>query len=171
MGASPASTSSPVAVIGMSGRFPDAPTLDAFWTNLANGAESIRTFSERELIESGEDAAAVRDPWYVPAGVLLEGIDLFDAGFFGMTPREAEITDPQQRLFLECCWEVMEDAGYDASRQPLRVGVFAGASMSNYLESCEVDMPSRVSRSRITAMLSFLGSMAVRIIVAFGAFC
>jgi acyl transferase domain-containing protein/acyl carrier protein len=129
------STSTQVAVIGMSGRFPDAPTLDAFWTNLANGVESIRRFSERELIESGEDAAAVRDPWYVRAGVLLDGIDLFDAGFFGMTPREAEITDPQQRLFLECCWEAMEDAGYDAAREPLRVGVFAGASMSNYLES------------------------------------
>jgi acyl transferase domain-containing protein len=81
---------------------------------------------------SGEEQ--LRDPKYVKARGVLEGIDLFDAAFFGYTPREAEVMDPQQRVFLECAWEALENAGYDPQRYPGPIGVYAGAGMSTYLQ-------------------------------------
>src|SRR5689334_20172790 len=87
-----------VAVVGMSARLPGAEDLAAFWRNLRDGVESIRFFTDRELLEAGVDPAQLRDPSYVKARGALDDIALFDAGFFGFTPREAETMDPQHRL-------------------------------------------------------------------------
>jgi acyl transferase domain-containing protein/thioesterase domain-containing protein len=121
-----------IAIVGMSGRFPGAETVEAFWRNLAAGVESITTFSEAELEAAGVAASLLRDPNYVKAGAVLDDIALFDAGFFGLTPREATITDPQHRLFLECAWEALEHAGYDPQRYAGAIGVYAGAGMNGY---------------------------------------
>ncbi|HEY2738653.1 MAG TPA: beta-ketoacyl synthase N-terminal-like domain-containing protein, partial [Thermoanaerobaculia bacterium] len=90
-----------IAIIAMAGRFPGAPDVEHFWENLRAGVESIRAYSDEELTALGADPALVRDPAYVKVAAWLPDIDLFDAGFFGFSPREAEILDPQQRLFLE----------------------------------------------------------------------
>jgi amino acid adenylation domain-containing protein len=121
-----------VAVIGMAGRFPGAPDLDAFWRNLADGVESIRFFSPEELREAGWSPELTGRPDFVPARGALEGIDRFDAAFFGIPPREAELMDPQQRLFLECAWEALEDAGCDPGGYEGSIGLYAGVSQSAY---------------------------------------
>ncbi|MGH6822903.1 MAG: beta-ketoacyl synthase N-terminal-like domain-containing protein, partial [Methylocella sp.] len=121
-----------VAVVGMAGRFPGAPTLDAFWDNLRRGVESITHFPPDEL----EDAygRSVQDqPGYVRARSILDGVELFDAGFFNFLPREAELTDPQQRVFLEIAWEALESAGYDPAVFPGEIAVYAGSSFNTYL--------------------------------------
>jgi amino acid adenylation domain-containing protein len=125
--------SSDIAVIGMSCRFPGARNLDEFLENLRKGVESLSQFSEEELLASGISPQLLRRPDYVKAGSVLEGIDEFDAGFFGIPPREAEMTDPQQRIFLETAWEALEDAGCDPQRYLGSIGVFAGANLSTYL--------------------------------------
>ena len=122
-----------IAVIGMSCRFPGASNPAEFWENLKNGIESISLFSDEEALAAGTDRATINHPSFVRAGGILDGIDLFDAPFFGFTPREAEILDPQQRLFLECSWEALEDAGHDTEGFDGLVGVFAGSAMSTYL--------------------------------------
>jgi phthiocerol/phenolphthiocerol synthesis type-I polyketide synthase E len=124
-----------IAVIGMAGRFPGAPSVDAFWQNLRDGVESITFFSDHELASAGVGAATLQDTAYVKAGAVLEDIELFDAAFFGYNPREAEILDPQQRLFLECAWESLEHAGYDTESYTGRIGVYASASINTYLLS------------------------------------
>jgi acyl transferase domain-containing protein/acyl carrier protein len=121
-----------IAIIGMAGRFPGAKNLDEFWQNLRDGVESISSFTDEELIAAGIDPAVLSDANYVKAGAVLEDIELFDASFFEINPREAELTDPQHRLFLECAWEALESAGYDSQRCESRIGVYAGASLSNY---------------------------------------
>jgi len=122
-----------IAIIGMSGRFPGADNLDQFWQNLRDGVESIRQFTDEELKRFGVAPEALDDPNFVKAGAILENIDRFDARFFGYSPREAEILDPQQRIFLECAWQAMEDAGYGSKTHRNLVGVFAGTSLSSYL--------------------------------------
>jgi len=119
-----------IAVIGMAGRFPGAPNLEAYWQNLRNGVESITYFSEHEL---EVPASISSNPQYVRARGIIEGVDLFDADFFGINPREAEYTDPQQRLILETAWQAIEDAGYDTERFTGSMGVFAGCSANTYL--------------------------------------
>jgi phthiocerol/phenolphthiocerol synthesis type-I polyketide synthase E len=121
-----------IAVIGMAGRFPGAPNLEQFWKNLCDGMESVTNFSDEQLAAAGVDPEIVRSPHYVKTGILLDGVDMFDPQFFGFTPREAALTDPQHRLFLECAWEALEDAGYDPDRTKLRIGVFAGAGTNLY---------------------------------------
>jgi phthiocerol/phenolphthiocerol synthesis type-I polyketide synthase E len=121
-----------IAVIGLAGRFPGAPTIESFWRNLCEGVESIAFFSEQELKAAGIDASLLRDPNYVKASAVLDSIDLFDAAFFGMSPREADITDPQQRLFLECAWEALESAGYNPYQYQGAIGVYAGVGLSTY---------------------------------------
>jgi non-ribosomal peptide synthase protein (TIGR01720 family) len=122
-----------IAIIGMAGRFPGAENINSFWHNLRNGIESISFFTNAELIASGIDSEVLQDPNYVKARGVLENIELFDASFFGFSPREAEITDPQHRLFLECAWEALENAGYDSEIYPGRIGVYAGLSHNSYL--------------------------------------
>lgn len=122
-----------IAVIGMAGRFPGAPDLDTFWRNLRGGVESIRALTDEELLAAGESPAALRDPAYVRAAAPLEGVDQFDAAFFGMSPRDAAVFDPQHRLFLECAWEAFEHAGYVGERLDAAVGVFASCGASEYM--------------------------------------
>ena len=122
-----------VAVIGMAGRFPGARNIESFWRNLKNGVESIRFFTDEELAAAGVDAELLSNPSYVKARGALEDIDLFDAGFFGLIPREAETMDPQHRLFLETCWEALENAGYDPEKYDGAIGLCAGVNMSTYL--------------------------------------
>jgi acyl transferase domain-containing protein/acyl carrier protein len=122
-----------IAIVGMSGRFPGAASVREFWDNLCGGVEAISFFSHEELIKAGYPEAVVRDPAYVPAKGVLQGIDLFDAAFFGCSPREAELMDPQHRLFLECGWSALEDAGYDPGRYDGAIGVFAGTGGNSYL--------------------------------------
>lgn len=121
-----------IAIIGMAGRFPGAKNIAEFWQNLRDGVESISVFTDEELTAANIDPALISSPNYVKAGAVLEDIDLFDAAFFGFNPKEAEMTDPQHRLFLECAWEALENAGYDSQRCD-RVGVYGGASLNNYL--------------------------------------
>ena len=122
-----------VAIIGLTGRFPGAANVDEFWQNLAAGVESIATFSDEELRASGVDAAALRgNSDYVPARGILQDAEMFDAAFFGMNPKEAEVTDPQQRVFLEAAWQALENAGYDPERAPGPIGVYAGMSNNSY---------------------------------------
>lgn len=132
-GASDDSSSSDIAIIGLAGRFPGAGDVEEFWQNLERGVESVQFFSDEELKASGVPAAQLNDPNYVKARAILEGAEWFDAEFYGFSPRDAEILDPQHRLFLECAWEAIESAGYDSSRYEGRVGVYAGASLSTYL--------------------------------------
>lgn len=128
-------TGQEIAIIGMAGRFPGAGNIDEFWRNLRDGVESISFFSKEELEASGIDGAVIEDPRYVRANGILKDPDCFDAPFFGFSPREAEIMDPQHRVFLECAWECLENAGYDSERHDGRIGMFAGTSISSYLLS------------------------------------
>lgn len=122
-----------IAIIGMSCRFPGAKNVDEFWRNLRDGVESISFFSDQELEAAGIDSAMLHAPNYVKAKPVLEDIESFDAAFFKINPREAELLDPQQRLFLECAWEVLEDAGYDPEIYGGEIGVYAGVDLSSYL--------------------------------------
>lgn len=123
--------SNALAIVGMSGRFPGARTVAEFWRNQLAGVESIAHFQLQDL-EVANAAAVAGDPTYVRARPVLEDVDLFDAAFFGVYPKEAELMDPQQRIFLECCWEAIEDAGYDPLSCPAMTGVYAGCSPSTY---------------------------------------
>ncbi|MCP4660355.1 MAG: amino acid adenylation domain-containing protein [bacterium] len=124
---------SEVAVVGMAGRFPGARNLEQLWCNLRDGVESVRYLSDEELEDLGVDPALRNDPQWVKAVAQLDGYADFDAAFFGITPREAETMDPQHRVFLECAWEALENAGYDPERNSGLIGVFAGATLSTYL--------------------------------------
>ncbi len=121
-----------IAIIGMSGRFPGAKDIPSFWQNLCDGVEAISKFTDEKLIEFGVSRELLSNSNYLKVGAVLEDIDLFDASFFGFNPKEAEITDPQHRLFLECAWEALENAGYDSQNCESRIGVYAGASLNNY---------------------------------------
>ncbi|MEM9218551.1 MAG: beta-ketoacyl synthase N-terminal-like domain-containing protein [Cyanobacteria bacterium P01_F01_bin.150] len=122
-----------IAIVGMSGRFPGAKTPQDFWQNIAGKVESISSFTDEELEESGIDSALFHDPDYVRAAGVLDDVEFFDAAFFDYSPREASLLDPQQRLFLECAWEALEDAGYDPHTYTSSIGIYAGSSMNNYL--------------------------------------
>jgi acyl transferase domain-containing protein/acyl carrier protein len=122
-----------IAIVGMAGRFPGANNIDQFWLNLRDGVESIRLLTEQELRAAGATSDPQRDSQYIRVAGRVEDFDCFDASFFGYTPREAEIMDPQHRLLLECAWEALENAGYDPERYPRPIGVFAGAAINTYL--------------------------------------
>jgi acyl transferase domain-containing protein len=122
---------SAIAIIGMAGRFPGARDVEAFWSNLRHGVHSITFFSDDELREAGVDPRLAADPSFVPAGGRIEDEDRFDAAFFGYTPREADVLDPQHRVFLETAWEALENAGYEPGGGT--VGVYAGSPANDYL--------------------------------------
>jgi phthiocerol/phenolphthiocerol synthesis type-I polyketide synthase E len=121
-----------IAIVGLAGRYPGAPDIDAFWRNIRGGTESVSFFSDEELRERGVPPEALADPDYVKAGVVLEGMDRFDAQFFGYSAREAEYLDPQQRFFLETAVEALEHAGCYGERQPRRTGIYGGVSTNQY---------------------------------------
>ncbi len=122
-----------IAIVGMSARFPGADTIGAFWENLKNGVESLTQFSDEELESAGVSKELINHPNYVKTGGLIEDVELFDASFFRFSPREAEIMDPQQRVFLECAYHALENACCDPSQYKGTIGIFAGASFSTYL--------------------------------------
>jgi amino acid adenylation domain-containing protein len=124
-----------IAVIGMACRFPGAKNTEEFWRNLRAGVESISFFTDHELMSRGVDPEILSKTGYVKAGGVLENIEMFDAELFGFSSKEAEITDPQHRLFLECAWEAIEDAGYDPSNYGGLIGVFAGAGSHTYFHN------------------------------------
>jgi len=124
-----------IAIVGMAGRFPGAESIEEFWANLLEGRESISFFTDAELIESGFDPVELRRRGhYVPARGLFKDADCFDATFFGVHPKEAEVIDPQHRVFLESCWVALERAGYAPNRMSGAVGVFAGATFNTYFQ-------------------------------------
>jgi acyl transferase domain-containing protein len=125
--------SSAIAVIGMAGRFPGADDVATFWANVCAGVESVTVAAPEELAGSGIPESVYGHPSYVPAKGRIEGIDLFDADFFGYSAYEAELTDPQHRLFLESAWAALEDAGHDPARFDGRIGVYAGQTVNTYL--------------------------------------
>jgi len=122
-----------IAIIGMDCRIPGAGNTKEFWNNLVNGVESITEFTKEELLESGESLKDINNPKYVPRRCIVNGIDKFDASFFGFTPREAEILDPQHRVFLETCWHTLEDGGYAKQDKETKVAVFGGSGTAWYL--------------------------------------
>lgn len=124
---------SEIAVIGMSGRFPGARNIEEFWQNLCDGVESISFFSDQELRDAGVDEKLLRHKNYVKAAGVLPDADLFDAGFFGFSPRDAEVLSPQYRVFLECAWEALENAGYNPHSYDGLIGVYAGSAIPSYM--------------------------------------
>ncbi|WP_394829002.1 type I polyketide synthase [Pendulispora albinea] len=143
-----------IAIVGMSGRFPRSPDLDAFWKNLRDGVELISFYTDDELLARGVAPELVRDPSFVKAASTLEGIDAFDAAFFGFLPRAAEIMDPQHRLLMECAWETLEDSGYDTARDARLVGLYAGAAMNGYLIFHLVGNPAATSAGYVALQLA-----------------
>ncbi|WP_217560150.1 type I polyketide synthase [Paenibacillus sp. GbtcB18] len=122
-----------IAITGMAGRFPGAETIERFWENLRGGVNSIRPLSEEDFARLGVDDSLWRNPDFVKVSSFLDDYDCFDASFFGINDREAELMDPQHRIMLECCWEALENAGYIGEEFSGPIGVFAGASISTYL--------------------------------------
>jgi acyl transferase domain-containing protein len=123
-----------IAIVGMAGRFPQAKNLEEFWHNLRSGRECISFFTDEELLAANPDLdrELLANPRFVKAGGVLADADRFDADFFAYSPREAEVLDPQQRIFLECAWEALEDAGHDPRRYSGLTGVYAGSSLNTY---------------------------------------
>ncbi|MGO9454316.1 MAG: beta-ketoacyl synthase N-terminal-like domain-containing protein [Candidatus Binataceae bacterium] len=136
-----------IAIVGMACRFPGASDIGTFWTNLANGVDSIEPIADERL-----EQALLQDPeeWhqdgFVKMAAVVEGAEEFDAHFFGLSSREAQIMDPQHRVFLECAWHALEDAGYDGEKYPGRIGVFAGTGMNFYFLHNLWKRPSVISK-------------------------
>jgi acyl transferase domain-containing protein/acyl carrier protein len=122
-----------IAIIGLVCHFPGARNSDQFWHNLREGVESLTFFSDQELLDAGVDPALLQNPNYVKAGAILEDVELFDAAFFGFNPREAEVIDPQHRIFLEHAWAALEHAGYNPETYRGSIGVYAGVGTNTYL--------------------------------------
>ncbi|MFE3170353.1 SDR family NAD(P)-dependent oxidoreductase [Amycolatopsis sp. NPDC059090] len=131
--ADPGPAVEPVAIVGMACRVPGAADVRQFWRNLTAGVESVRRFTRAEQLAAGVPAEELDDPSFVPAAPVLDDMAGFDAAFFGMTPREAELADPQQRLFLELCHTALEDAGHPPGRVRGEVGVYGGTGVDDYL--------------------------------------
>ncbi|OED36247.1 hypothetical protein AB833_26785 [Chromatiales bacterium (ex Bugula neritina AB1)] len=121
-----------IAIVGMSCRFPDATTPQQYWQNLIDGHEALTSLTDDELRQSGVSEQEISHPRYVKAGMFMDGVEAFDAGFFGFSPGDARILDPQHRHFIECAWEVFEDAGYNPLIFDGAIGVFAGSGHNAY---------------------------------------
>ena len=145
-----------VAIIGMAGRFPGAENVREFWRNLVAGNETISFFDSGELEPLPSEAEVRNDPHYVRARGVVAGAETFDAAFFGINPREAELMDPQQRVFLETAWTALEDAGYDPLASSGPVGVFAGSANNTY--SPAIIDPRRARGGGAAALQTMLGN-------------
>ncbi|AEI66239.1 type I polyketide synthase [Corallococcus macrosporus] len=127
------SDSPDIAVVGMAARLPGARDVDTFWRRVRDGVESVTQFSDAQLLGAGVDPALLQDPNYVKSGMVYEGLEDFDAGFFGFSAREASLLDPQHRHFLEVCWEALEHSGHPPERFKGPIGVFGGSGMNAYM--------------------------------------
>ncbi|MDM0081750.1 amino acid adenylation domain-containing protein [Variovorax sp. J31P179] len=143
--APPAAALEPVAIIAMAGRFPGAADIEQFWDNLRAGRDTIRFFDDATL-DPSVGAALRSDPAYVRARGVVDGIEMFDAAHFGISPKEAEVMDPQQRLFLELCWECLERGGYAPDSTPGPVGVFAGMYGNSYFQHHLLSRPDLIEQ-------------------------
>ncbi len=121
-----------IAIVGMANRYPGATTPDEFWQNIRDGIESVTRYTDEQLGQRGVPQHLLRNPSYVKAGCPLDHVENFDPEFFGFSPKEAAILDPQHRQFYECCWEALERAGHAPSRFDGAIGVFAGSGMAAY---------------------------------------
>ena len=137
-----------VAVVGMAGRFPAASSVAELWQLLDQEREAARWLTDEELLAAGVSHSAICDPNYVRASLILPDMESFDAEFFGFSPRDAAILDPQHRHFLECAWEALEDAGHMPDRFPGSIGVFAGCGMQAYLAYNLLSNPELLEISR-----------------------
>ena len=122
-----------IAIVGRAGRFPASRNVEEFWDLISSGRVGTTKLSDQALLAAGVSRAALADPNYVKAANILPEMESFDAGFFGFSPREAAILDPQHRHFLETCWEVLEDAGHVPESFDGRIGIYAGSGMQAYL--------------------------------------
>jgi amino acid adenylation domain-containing protein/non-ribosomal peptide synthase protein (TIGR01720 family) len=154
-----------IAVIGMSGRFPGAKNLDEFWENLENGIESLCFCTEEELENSGLEPGLFKLPNYIKAGGgLLENIEYFDAGFFDYVPNEAMVMDPQLRIFHECAWEALENAGYNPHSYQEKIGLYAGVSSSTNWENLVVQSgKAEETGIFVTSLLADSGFLSTRV--------
>ncbi|WP_279338349.1 type I polyketide synthase [Shimia abyssi] len=121
-----------IAIVGMAAHLPGATGIDAYWANLRDGIESITRLDDATLEANGESLARMKHRNYVPAAAMLDGFADFDADFFGLSPKEAAIMDPQHRQFLEVSWEALENAGHMPEHFKGPIGVFAGCGMGSY---------------------------------------
>lgn len=121
-----------IAIVGMAAHLPGAADINEYWNNLAAGVESIQPISREDLLAAGEDPVRMTQPNYVAAAAKLAGVGDFDAEFFGFSPKEAAILDPQHRHFLEVAWEALENAGHPPEAFPGSIGVYAGCGMGSY---------------------------------------
>ena len=135
----------PIAIVGMAGRFPGAADIEAFWAVLDEGRDTVRCFRDDEL-DASIPVTLRADPRYVKTRGVIDGVDLFDAGFFGISPIEAELMDPQQRLFLELCWECLERAGQVPEKTAQTIGVFAGMYNATYFQRHGLGHPDKIER-------------------------
>jgi acyl transferase domain-containing protein len=123
-----------IAIVGMAGRFPGAADVDEYWANLLAGRVTVSQFDRGELAAAGVTASEIEDPAYVPVRGTVADPEMFDAAFFGIPPREADIMDPQHRLLLQTAWEALDSGGLLTNGEPGRVGIFAGAGFNYYLQ-------------------------------------
>ncbi len=145
-----------IAVIGMSCHFPGAKTPDEYWQLLVRGEETVKHFTEQELLERGVGSGLIKDKNFVPVTSTIYDYELFDANFFSYNPREATYMDPQHRIFLQCCWSAFEDAGYIPNESESAVAVFAGLGMNTYIP--EVLMKNKSYLNSITTQEIMLGN-------------
>ena len=122
-----------IAIIGMAGKFPGAPDVDRLWERVLAAEDCLVTFDEQWLLERGVSPATLADPNYVRRNGVLDDLEMFDAGFFGIGARDASIMDPQHRHFIECSWEALETSGHVPERFEGAIGVFAGCGMNTYM--------------------------------------
>ncbi|MGH8077140.1 MAG: beta-ketoacyl synthase N-terminal-like domain-containing protein, partial [Lysobacter sp.] len=156
-----------IAIIGLAGRFPGADNVEAFWENLVNGVESSTRLDDETLRREGVSQQLIDNPDFVKVSYVVEGAENFDAELFQFTPREAEITDPQHRMLLECCYEALDHAGYSTDSYSGHIGVYAGVGSMSYFvrnlsanpELLESVGPLRISigneKSFATTMVSY----------------
>ncbi|MEM7384527.1 MAG: beta-ketoacyl synthase N-terminal-like domain-containing protein, partial [Verrucomicrobiota bacterium] len=153
-----------IAVIGLAGRFPGAESAEELWELLSKGESGIRSVSETELREAGVPEELFARDDYVRRYASFEEPTAFDAAFFGYSPREADVLDPQHRVFLECAWTALEAAGYDPRQFGGRIGVYAGAALNSYLVNLHNDPEIRDSVSEVQAVVSnVMGLMPTRV--------
>lgn len=153
-----------VAIVGLAGRFPGADNVDAFWRLLRSGQSGLRPVGDAELEQAGIDAEVSSRPDYVRVWGGFDDPTGFDAGFFGYSPRDAELLDPQQRVFLECAWGALEHAGYDSRTYQGRIGVYAGGALTYNFSNIQANRTLRDTVDPIHAGLSnVIGLIASRV--------
>ncbi|MBE9060858.1 type I polyketide synthase [cf. Phormidesmis sp. LEGE 11477] len=153
-----------IAIVGMAGRFPGANNLKEFWTLISQGQSGIQFLSDEALLEAGVPESTFQQPNYVRAYASFPDPTGFDAAFFGYSPREAELIDPQHRVFLECAWSALEDAGYDSQQYDGSIGVYGGAALNSYVVNLHSQPDIRESISPVQAVVSnVMGLMPTRV--------